>query len=225
MKKIVITGSKGLIGRKLTSHYRNLYDIEELDLALGHDLTDEKFVNEWFSLNKNIYATIICHAFNPVPHQHSKKIEPVDFSLKEIRDFMETNLISAYNICRNVIKNNDCGRIINISSIYGIKSPKHFIYKDFTKHIGYSLSKGSVIMLTKYLATYYKSFNINTIVLGGIKTPQQDETFINNYSHNVPKGRLMDENELTSVFDFLLNEKSTYISGTEIQVDGGWGSW
>lgn len=225
LKKLVITGSEGLIGKKLCEHYSNEFNIIKLDLSLGHDLTNEKFVFDFFKQNKDLYGIIICHAFNPVPQVKAKKVEPIDFPLNEIRDYLEINTISAYDVCRNFIRNNKRGRIINITSLYGRRSPKHYIYNNFTKHIGYSLSKSSIVMLTKYLSTYYKNFNINTVVLGGIRDPKQENEFVKNYSSNTPIGRMMNVDEVPPVFDFLLNEKSTYVTGTEIEVDGGWNAW
>ena len=224
-KKLIITGSEGLIGKKLCEHFCDQFDLIKLDLSLGHDLTNEKFVSSFFEDNKGLYGVIICHAFNPIPQKNIKKVEPVDFPLNEVRDYFEVNVLSAYDICRNFIKNNKKGRIVNITSLYGRLSPKHHIYNNFTKHIGYSLSKSSVVMLSKYLATYYKNFNINTVVLGGVRDERQEDEFVKNYSSNTPAGRLMNINEVPPVFDFLLNEKSTYVTGTEIEVDGGWNAW
>tara|TARA_B000000557_G_C20773289_1_gene442920 strand:- start:437 stop:1114 length:678 start_codon:yes stop_codon:yes gene_type:complete len=223
-RKIVITGSEGLIGQHLKSHLKQ-YEIIPLDIALGHDLTDTKFVEDFFKQNKQIYSTIILHAYNPLPLKDSKKIEPVDFSISEIKEYMDVNVLSAFDVCRNYIKNNEQGRIINVSSLYGEVSPKHHIYNNFTKHIGYSLSKGSIIMLTKYLATYYPRFNINTVILGGIYQKEFDESFVRKYSRHTPKKRMMGLSEMIPCFEFLLNEKSTYVTGTEIKVDGGWTAW
>ncbi len=225
MKKIIITGSEGLIGKKLKEYFTDKYKVISLDISLGHDLTDEKFVKDFFEKNTDIYGVIILHAYNPLPLEDTIKIEPTDFKLSEIRDYLNVNVISAYDVCRHFIKNNKEGRIINVSSLYGEVSPKHHIYDNFTKHIGYSLSKSSVIMLTKYLATYYTDYNINTVILGGIYQKELDKKFIEKYNSNVPKNRMMNVEEMTTGFDFLLDEKSTYITGTEIKIDGGWTSW
>ena len=48
MQKIILTGSKGLIGTELCKFLKKNYKVIELDLKLGHDLTDEKFVKTWF---------------------------------------------------------------------------------------------------------------------------------------------------------------------------------
>lgn len=223
-KKIVITGSEGQIGQYLLSYF-DQYEIIPLDIALGHDLEDSTFVEHFFKNNKHIYAIILLHAYNPKPLQDAKKVEPIDVAVSEIKQYMDVNVVSIFDMCRNYIKNNEEGRIINVSSLYGEVAPKHYIYDNFTKHIGYSLSKSSVIMLTKYLATYYPKFSINTVIFGGIYQTGLEESFVNKYSQHTPKQRMMNLSEVTSCFDFLLDENSTYITGTEIKVDGGWTAW
>ena len=222
----MITGSEGLIGSKLKMHLETRYDVIGLDIKLGHDLCNSRFVDSFFGSVGDLYGAILCHAFNPLPVEETNKIEPVDVTLKEIRDYMDVNVISAFDVCRNFIRHNDSGRIINISSLYGNVSPKHPIYNNFTKHIGYSLSKSSVVMLSKYLAAYYAdNFKINTVILGGVYEEGFDNTFVANYQENVPIRRMMDLDEVPSVFEFLLDEKNTYTTGTEIIVDGGWTAW
>lgn len=225
-KKLVITGSEGLIGKKLMAHFGKTYRVIPLDIQLGHDLTDEEFVKKWFKSNKNLYGVILCHAYNPVPKKGSKPIAPTDVPLEEIREYLNVNTISAYSICRQFIKNNKKGVIITVGSIYGTRAPKHHIYKDFVKHIGYSISKAGMSMMSKYLATYYApDVRINTVVLGGVSDPKQEAQFVKNYSANVPLKRLINIEEVIPVFELLLNEKSTSITGTEIYVDGGWTAW
>lgn len=225
-KRLVITGSEGLIGKKLVQHFRKIYEVIPLDLQLGHVLTDEQFVKSWFESNKNLYGVIICHAFNPMPTKNSRPVTPIDVPLQEIREYFEVNTVSAFNICRQFIKNNKKGVIITLGSIYGTRSPRHYIYKDYVKHIGYSISKAGMTMMSKYLATYYApDIRMNTVILGGVSDPKQEAQFVKNYSANVPFKRLIDIEEIIPVFELLLNEKSTSITGTEIYVDGGWTAW
>jgi len=226
MPRLVITGSEGLIGRELARHFAESFTILKLDLALGHDLTDEAFVSQWFAENRDLYGMIVAHAFNPVPTPDAIKIEPTDVTLGEIRGYFEVNTVSAFNICRHFIANNKGGTIVNISSLYSVQSPRHDIYQNFVKPIGYSLSKAAVVAMGKYLATYYApDFRINTVILGGVADPKQDRTFVSNYSQNVPMKRLMRSDEVISVFDFLLDHRSSYVTGSEVFVDGGWTSW
>jgi NAD(P)-dependent dehydrogenase (short-subunit alcohol dehydrogenase family) len=223
---LVITGSEGLIGRELTRHFENRFSILRLDLDLGHDLTSDAFVSRWFAKNRELYGMIVAHAFNPVPTSGAHRIEPIDVSLDELRRYFEVNSTSVFNVCRHFIGNNTGGSIVNISSLYGVLSPRHDIYRDFVKPIGYSLSKAAVIAMGKYMAAYYApQFRFNTVVLGGVSDPAQDATFVSNYSRNVPMGRLMKLNEVLSVFDFLLDDRSSYVTGSEVVVDGGWTAW
>ncbi len=229
LRRLVITGSEGLIGRQLCRHFGGRFEILKLDLALGYDLTDENFVGEWFRKNKNLYGMIIGHAYNaPVPlaRVENKKIEPHQMSLDEVRRYFEVNSISPLNLCRHFVKNNKKGVIINISSIYGTVAPRHYIYKDFVKSIGYPMSKAALNMMTKYLATYYApKFRFNTIVFGGVAAGKQDPQFVAEYSKHTPMRRLLNIDEVSSVFDFLLDERSSYVTGTEVFVDGGWTAW
>ncbi|HYC34333.1 MAG TPA: SDR family oxidoreductase [Candidatus Paceibacterota bacterium] len=225
-KKLVITGSEGLIGKKLAEHFKKEYEIVKLDLSLGHNLTDAEFVEEWFRKNKNLYGMILAHAYNPVPTKRTKKTEPIDISLKELKDYFEVNTISAFDVCRNFIKHNKKGVIINISSLYGARSPKHGIYKNFAKHIAYGMSKAALVNMSKYLATYYApDIRVNTVVFGGVREPSQDTHFVSKYSEHTPMKRLMHIDETISIFEFLLHEKSTYVTGAEFYVDGGWTAW
>lgn len=226
LPKLLITGSEGLIGRKLVKHFQNKFEVLRLDLALGHDLTDELFVAKWFSKNRGLYGIIICHAYNPVPIKNSKSIKPDNVKLDEIRRYLDVNTVSAFDVCRNFIKNNKGGVIINVSSIYGAVSPRHDIYKNFVKPIGYSMSKAALVIMSKYLATYYAPhFRINTVVLGGIADKKQDSFFVSGYNKNTPIKRLMGVDEAVSIFDFLLDKRSTYTVGAEFYIDGGWTAW
>ncbi|MEK7151132.1 MAG: SDR family oxidoreductase [Patescibacteria group bacterium] len=226
LPKLVITGSEGLIGKYLVKYFAKKFEILKLDLALGHDLTDEVFVSEWFKKNRDLHGLLLCHAYNPVPLKKSKRIEPTDMSPADIMSYFKVNSASAFDVCINFIKNNKSGSIINLSSIYGKLSPRHDIYKNYVKPIGYSMSKAALVIMTKYLAAYYApKFKINAVVLGGVVDAKQDPEFVKNYSKNVPMKRLMNLEEISSVIDFLLDEKSSYVTGAEICVDGGWTAW
>jgi len=225
-QRLVITGSEGLIGKALTDKYQNDFEILPLDLALGHDLCDSHFVEQFFLNQKQIDGVIILHAINPVPEEGKSFRAPIDTPLSEISSYLDVNVTSAFSVCKNYIANNDFGTIINVSSIYALRAPKHFIFKDFVKPIGYSLSKSSIILMSRYLATYYApQFRSNTIILGGIEDPSQEETFVERYSAHVPLGRLMHLSEVHPAFDFLLDQNNSYTNGTEIVVDGGWSAW
>jgi NAD(P)-dependent dehydrogenase (short-subunit alcohol dehydrogenase family) len=223
--KIVITGSEGLIGRQLVKDLSMKYEIIKLDLKFGHDLNDEKFILDFFKKNKPIHGLIICHGLNPQKNSKSNN-NPLTLSINSINQYLETNLISPFNLCRYFIKNNKKGKIITISSLYGMISPMHFLYEDSFKHIGYCMSKSSIIMMTKYLATLYaKKFNINSVVLGGVINKKINNKFLKNYSMMSPQKRMMTSKETSGIFEYLLSEKSSYTNGGVFTIDGGWTSW
>jgi NAD(P)-dependent dehydrogenase (short-subunit alcohol dehydrogenase family) len=225
-KRIVITGASGLIGGQLLKDLSDEYEILKLDLSTGHDLTNENFVEEWFKENNDLHGMIVCHAYNPLPLKETKKIEPIDQSIEELRSYYEVNVISAFNVCRHFIKNNKSGSIINISSLYGLNSPKHNIYNNFTKPIGYSLTKSSIIAMTKYLATYYApDYRFNAVVLGGVYDERFDKSFIMNYNEHTPFKRMMNVEETTGIFKYLMSDSSSYTTGGVFVVDGGWTAW
>lgn len=226
LPKIVITGSEGLIGKALAKHLTARFRVLPLDLKLGHDLNDEKFVNKWFALNRGLYGLVICHAFNPVPGRRSKKVTPENVPLSELRDYLETNVLGPFKLISEFVKNNKSGRIITLSSIYGQVSPRHDLYSNYVKPIGYSISKGAVVMMTKYLAAYYAPDHlINSISLGGVADQTIDPKFKRQYEGNIPAGRMMKIKETLPVFDFLLDSKNTYTTGADILCDGGWTAW
>ena len=70
--KIIITGSEGLIGKELVNHLQKNHQILKLDLSLGHDLTDEKFVKSWLKKNK-ANSLINCFAMNDHVDNKRKK--------------------------------------------------------------------------------------------------------------------------------------------------------
>lgn len=55
MKQIIITGSEGYLGSSLCNFFQKTYKILKLDIKLGHDLSDEKFVEKYFKHNPSDY--------------------------------------------------------------------------------------------------------------------------------------------------------------------------
>jgi NAD(P)-dependent dehydrogenase (short-subunit alcohol dehydrogenase family) len=120
--------------------------------------------------------------------------------------------------------------IINISSIYGILSPDQGIYehkdKPFFKPIAYCVSKAGVLNLTRYLAVYWagKNVRVNTLTLGGVFN-YQDEKFIKNYTDRVPLKRMAREDEYNGAILFLASDASSYMTGANLIIDGGYSCW
>lgn len=125
------------------------------------------------------------------------------------------------------------GSIINISSIYGVISPDQRIYEyrrgagaPFFKPVAYSVSKSSLLNLTRHLATYWAGcgVRINTLTCGGVLN-RQDEQFLQGYCTRVPLGRMAREDEYNGVVIFLVSDASSYLTGSNMVVDGEWTAW
>jgi len=222
--KIIVTGSEGLLGKEISRYLEKNYQVLKLDLVLGHDLTNEKFVKEWFSKNK-ADCLINCFALNDHVKPGEERGTLFDFTLKSVSDFLEVNLVSLFSVCREFARNNKSGTIVNFSASTGIVSARPDIYNGGHKNLGYSISKAGVINLTKYLATHLApNFRVNCIAPGGVEF-NQDKEFIKKYSELTPMKRMMKKHELNELIEFLCNNGASYITGETIVVDGGWTIW
>jgi NAD(P)-dependent dehydrogenase (short-subunit alcohol dehydrogenase family) len=125
------------------------------------------------------------------------------------------------------------GSIVNVSSIYGLVSPDQRFYEyrrrrgdAFYKPVAYSASKSALASLTRYFATYWgeAGVRVNTLTFGGV-FDRQDPEFVAAYSARVPLGRMARAEEYRGAVVFLLSEASSYMTGAELVLDGGFTAW
>ena len=118
------------------------------------------------------------------------------------------------------------GSIIQLSSIYGVVGQDLNVYKGtkMKESMTYALIKGGINNLTRQMASYYGRYKIrvNSLCPGGIEENNHHSKFLKNYKSRVPLKRLCNKNDVASAALFLSSDASSYITGTNIMVDGGW---
>lgn len=130
------------------------------------------------------------------------------------------------------MENSGKGSIVNISSMYGIVSPQPNLYDDFSQFHNppaYGVSKAGVIQFSKYAACHLAKYNIrvNCISPGPFPTElvQNHKKFVNELEKRVPLQRIGKADELVGPALFLLSDASSFITGHNLVVDGGWSIW
>jgi NAD(P)-dependent dehydrogenase (short-subunit alcohol dehydrogenase family) len=127
------------------------------------------------------------------------------------------------------------GVIVNISSTYGVVAPDQRLYEGvkspyadtgFNTPVSYAVTKTAVLGLTRYLATYWGSKNIrvNALTPHGV-FDNHDETFVRNFVYRSPMGRMARNDEYRGALLFLVSDASSYMTGANLVVDGGWTAW
>lgn len=162
-----------------------------------------------------------------------------NFPEEVFREVVDVNLVGTFLACQAVgarmVAAGKGGSIINIGSIYGMVSPIQDIYAykkemtgvPFIKPVAYSAAKSGIYNLTRYLATYWgkQGIRVNTLTPAGVWRDTQDEIFQRNFCARMPMGRMSQENEFNGSLIFLASQASSFMTGSNLVVDGGWTAW
>ena len=206
---------------------------EPVDITSPDDV--EKLVDAVKGKLGTIDVLINCAAIDPKFEQGDKDSLAVQhftsFRLSDWQESLDVNMTGTFlltqAVCR-VFEEQGSGNIINICSTYGLLGPDQRIYNEgdemrFVKPITYSVTKSAVLGFTRYLAAYYRGRNIrvNALTPGGVER-DHDEEFIQRYSSKTILGRMARPDELTGAIVFLASDASSYMTGANLIVDGGW---
>ena len=156
------------------------------------------------------------------------------FSLDAWRQALDVNLtgmfLSSQAAVVPMLKQGQ-GVIVNICSMYGLVGPDQRLYErpDGTrqfKPVYYSTTKAGVLGFTRYLATYYagKNIRVNALTPGGVFN-DHDAVFTTQYSARTVLGRMANLDEMNGAMLFLCSDASSYMTGSNLVVDGGWTAW
>ena len=158
-----------------------------------------------------------------------------EFPITLWNESIEVNLTGIFlmtqQVCR-VMEKRGKGSIINIGSNYGIVGPDQRIYREENKAtqsykpVSYSVCKAGIIGFTKYLAAYYAGteIRVNVLTPSGVFN-NQERYFVKNYATRTILQRMSNKNEFWGGVIFLASDASSYMTGSNLVVDGGWTAW
>lgn len=158
-----------------------------------------------------------------------------DYPLDQWNAAMSVNLTGMFLVTQACVKpmiaKGKKGSIINICSTYGLNGPDQRLYIKDGQRVGfkpvyYTVTKAGVLGFTKYLAAYYAGteIRVNALTPGGVFN-NHEEYFVTNYSAKTILGRMANKDEMNGALLFLASDASSYMTGNNVVVDGGWTAW
>jgi len=247
-KKVYILGGFGLIGSKVVTNILSvgakviILDIKKKQIQ--KNVKYEKFdCSKLKTLEKNFNRIILkfgcpdvfINCSYPITSDYNQcSFNKITFKrmAKNIEIHMNSYAWLAKIVAEKMIKNKIKGNIINLNSIYGLLGQDLNIYEktSMKENMPFSMIKGGLANLTRQMASYYGRFGVrvNGICSGGLKghvagkSNFQEKQFIKNYEKKVPLKRLGDPDEVANVITFIASDAASYITGSNILVDGGW---
>jgi NAD(P)-dependent dehydrogenase (short-subunit alcohol dehydrogenase family) len=158
-----------------------------------------------------------------------------DLPIDQFRRMLDVNLMGTFQVTQvfgSQMAVRRSGSIINIGSLYASVSPDQRFYDHlpgelpFLKSPAYGASKAAVVNMTKYFATFWggQGVRVNTLSPGGVLGGQDDQ-FKRKYGARVPLGRMAGVDDLKGPLVFLASSASSYVTGHELRVDGGFTAW
>ena len=156
------------------------------------------------------------------------------YALDSWRQALDVNLTGTFLATQAAVQpmmRQGQGIDVNICNTYGHISPAQRLYerpdgsRSF-KPVYYSVTKAGILGFTRFLATYYagKNIRVNALTPGGVFN-DHDETFTNQYSSRTVLGRMAHIDEMSAAMLFLCSDASSYMTGSNLVVDGGWTAW
>lgn len=231
--RIVLTDLNVDVCRERARHITE--DIGSECIALACDVTSQ---DSWNTLVEHVVSRFgrLDILVNNAAYTNQSKTggfaAPFDeFPVDDWNALLGVNLTGSFLGCQVVGRQmmaSGRGSIINIASLYGVVSPNHRMYPDTGIHqpVAYSVSKAGVIALTRYVATLWadRGVRVNCITPGGVFN-DHPKRFTDRYNELSPRGRMARPDEMQGAVVYLASDASSYCTGHNLVVDGGWTIW
>jgi len=187
---------------------------EKIDVLVNNAAVDDKVLGEPGELERSRFE---------------------NYPLDSWRCSLEVNVTGTFLCCQilgAVMAERQTGSIINVASTYGIVAPDQRLYRNpqgeqtFFKSAVYPTSKGAVLAFTRFLAAYWgrSGVRVNALSPGGVRS-QQPRHFLEAYGERTPLGRMAEPGDYRGAVVFLASDTSSYMTGANLVVDGGWTIW
>lgn len=245
-KLVFVLGGSGLIGSKLCIFLNNLNarvividkkksSIFDKNSNIKFKKFDFKNVTGLKNLLENLIAefgtpdSFVNCSYPKTSDWNKNNFENIKFeSYKKNISLHLDSYIWSSKIIADAMKRKKKGSIILFNSIYGLVGQAEDTYTGtkIKENMTYSIIKGALTNFVKQMASFYGKYNIriNNICCGGIEENniQQNKRFKKNYINKTPLKRLGNTNDLTGAVAYLISDSSSYVTGTNLVIDGGW---
>jgi NAD(P)-dependent dehydrogenase (short-subunit alcohol dehydrogenase family) len=237
----IVTGGAGQLGAEIVRGLEErgarvvVFDIAGDQLRV--DVTDRASLEAAVGEVGTPHVLVNAAALDSPPDAPPEEVGPFESYPEASFDrVMDVNVKGTFLACQIVgarMAAAGRGSIVNLSSVYGMLSPVQDVYEfrrksgdEFYKPVAYSVSKSALYNLTRYLATYWakSGVRVNTLTLAGVANDQPPE-FVDAYTARMPLGRMADVREVVGPVVFLASDASSYVTGANLVVDGGWSAW
>ncbi|MEY2816877.1 MAG: hypothetical protein RL275_340 [Chloroflexota bacterium] len=247
-KTLAEAGASVVVADLLVDHAarsnKMLADAGYSSFPIGLDITNPDSIAAMVDETKKQFGRIDilvnCAAMDPKfdPDAAARGITPgafEDYPLGDWQAALNVNLTGMFLMTQACVKQmvaqGKKGSIINICSTYGLNGPDQRIYIKDGKRVAfkpvyYTTTKAGVMGFTKYLAAYYAEteIRVNALTPGGVYN-NHEEYFVKNYSAKTILGRMAKKDEMNGALLFLASDASSYMTGNNVIVDGGWTAW
>lgn len=246
---VLITGAAGLLGRELAAAAAAegarvaLADLSpaagrqaealqarygaDAAMAVKLDITSRKSVLAAIAAVKKKFGRLDAAVNSAYPRNrhYGRKFEAVEY--KDFCENVALHLGGYFLVSQQLaeyFKRQGGGNVINMSSVYGVIAPRFEVYENtpMTMPVEYAAIKSAVVMLTRYMAKYYKGTGVrfNAVSLGGIEDGQPP-AFLKAYKRFCLNKGMLDRTDVSGTVVYLLSGLSRFVNGQNIIVDDG----